>query len=205
MQRKLFRKTCSDELFDFGFRAFSGGFPPLTFFLFQNRPRGEGNGAASELKNVSRQVSEKNVSRQFLSRGIEMPRRALWVGVNIDKGRKGNKTQLSVAQNGPFGTPSFTPKNPPGKFMWFPFLRSFQGNEAHKLFFSGPKGAFWVGGKKFVLKKVTVVAEMITELIRFEPEICICNGNSFEFRRESVSVPRRFLLKSPQICLCNGN
>ena len=23
----------------------------------------------------------------------------------------------------------------------------------------------------------TVVAEMITELIRFEPEICICNGN----------------------------
>ena len=24
---------------------------------------------------------------------------------------------------------------------------------------------------------ITVVAEMIAELIRFEPEICICNGN----------------------------
>ena len=28
-----------------------------------------------------------------------------------------------------------------------------------------------------IFRKVTVVAEMITELIRFEPEICICNGN----------------------------
>ena len=26
-------------------------------------------------------------------------------------------------------------------------------------------------------KSSTVVAETITELIRFEPEICICNGN----------------------------
>ena len=34
----------------------------------------------------------------------------------------------------------------------------------------------------------TVVAEMITELIRFEPGICICNGNESEFKRESVSV-----------------
>ena len=51
----------------------------------------------------------------------------------------------------------------------------------------------------------TVVAEMITELIRFEPEICICNRNQLEFKRESVSVMRDFLLKFPQICLCNGN
>ena len=51
----------------------------------------------------------------------------------------------------------------------------------------------------------TVVAELITELIRFEPEISICNGNSLEFKRESVSVMRDFLLKFPQISLCNGN
>ena len=42
----------------------------------------------------------------------------------------------------------------------------------------------------------TVVAKMITELIRFEPEICICNGNLLESQRESVSaVMRDFLLK----------
>ena len=51
----------------------------------------------------------------------------------------------------------------------------------------------------------TVVAEMITELFRFEPEICICNGNLLGFKRESVSVLRDSLLKFPQICLCNGN
>ena len=51
----------------------------------------------------------------------------------------------------------------------------------------------------------TVVADMITELIRFEPEICICNRNQLEFKRESVSVMRDFMLKFPQICLCNGN
>ena len=49
----------------------------------------------------------------------------------------------------------------------------------------------------------TVVAEMITELIRFEPKICICNGISWDFQRESVSVMRDSLLTFPQICLCN--
>ena len=51
----------------------------------------------------------------------------------------------------------------------------------------------------------TIVAEMITELIRFEPELCICNGNSLEFKRESVSAMRDLLLTFPQICLCNGD
>ena len=37
--------------------------------------------------------------------------------------------------------------------MWVPFLRSFPGNEAHKLFSGGPKWGFRVGGKKFMLKK----------------------------------------------------
>ena len=53
-------------------------------------------------------------------------------------------------------------------------------------------------------RKLFAEAEMITELIRFEPEICICNRNELEFKRESVFVMSDFLLKFPQICLCNG-
>ena len=37
--------------------------------------------------------------------------------------------------------------------MWVPFLRPFPGNEAHKLFLGGQNGVFWVGAKKFMLKK----------------------------------------------------
>ena len=50
--------------------------------------------------------------------------------------------------------PRFCPKipSPPGKFTLVPFLRSFPGNEAHKLFSWGPKMGFWVGAKKFMLK-----------------------------------------------------
>ena len=33
---------------------------------------------------------------------------------------------------------------------------------------------------------------MITELIRFEAEVFICNGNELEFKGESVSVMRDF-------------
>ena len=46
---------------------------------------------------------------------------------------------------------------------------------------------------------------MITELIRFEAEVCICNGKLIGIPKESVSVTRDFLLKFPEICLCNGN
>ena len=38
----------------------------------------------------------------------------------------------------------------------------------------------------------TVVAEMITELIRSGPEISTCNGNKFKFKTDSVSVMRDF-------------
>ena len=51
----------------------------------------------------------------------------------------------------------------------------------------------------------TVVAEMITELIWFEPEICIGNGNQLKNKKESISAMRDFLSRFPQICLCNGN
>ena len=51
----------------------------------------------------------------------------------------------------------------------------------------------------------TVVAEILTELIRLGPEICISNGNKLEFKGKSVSVMKDFLLTFPQICFCNGN
>ena len=69
-----------------------------------------------------------------------------------------NRTKLFVAENGPFGTPFLTPKNPSKKFMWVSFLRPFPGNEAHKLFFWGPKmGCFGWVLKKFMLKKFIYV------------------------------------------------
>ena len=43
--------------------------------------------------------------------------------------------KLIVAENGPFATVFLTPKIPPKKFMWVPFLCSCPGNEARK--FSG--------------------------------------------------------------------
>ena len=32
----------------------------------------------------------------------------------------------------------------------------------------------------------SAIAEMITELIRLEPEICICNGNLFGIQKENL-------------------
>ena len=54
-----------------------------------------------------------------------------------------------VAENGPFGTPFWTPQVSPKKFMWVPFLRPFPGNEAHHFFLGAQNGVFWVGAKKF--------------------------------------------------------
>ena len=55
-----------------------------------------------------------------------------------------------------------------------------------------------LGGLDYIC---TIVAGVIIELIRFEPEICIYNGNKKEFNRETVFVMRDFLLTFPQICL----
>ena len=69
---------------------------------------------------------------------------------NKSKRRKSNKLNFlwpTMARLGPcFG------KNPPKKFVWVPSLRSFPGNEAHKLFSGGPKWGFGVGAKKLTLK-----------------------------------------------------
>ena len=41
--------------------------------------------------------------------------------------------------------------------MWVPFLRSFPGNEAHKLFSGGPKWGVLGGGQKVYVEKVDVL------------------------------------------------
>ena len=49
-----------------------------------------------------------------------------------------------------------------------------------------------------------VEAEIITELACFTPEVCICTGNSLEFKGESVSVIKIFCQhphRSLSLCL----
>ena len=45
----------------------------------------------------------------------------------------------------------------PKKFMWVPFLRSFPGNEAHKLFSGGPSWGVLGGVQKVWVDKVQVL------------------------------------------------
>ena len=45
---------------------------------------------------------------------------------------------------------------------------------------------------------------MITEFGFFEPKLSICDGHYLEFKRESVSVMKDFLLTFPQNCICSG-
>ena len=50
--------------------------------------------------------------------------------------------------------PLFGPSNCPEKvYVYVPLLRSFPGNEAHKLFLGVQNGVFWVGTKKFMLRR----------------------------------------------------
>ena len=74
--------------------------------------------------------------------------------------RAGKNDKLNfffVAKIGPFGTPFLTPKFPLKKFMWVPLLRSFPGNEAHKLFPGGPKWGVLGGRQKVYVEKVYVL------------------------------------------------
>ena len=49
----------------------------------------------------------------------------------------------------------------------------------------------------FKTSEDTVVAKIATELIRFDPKVCICKRNSLEFKGETVSLTRHFLPKFP--------
>ena len=73
---------------------------------------------------------------------------------------------------GRFGAPFLTPKFPPKKFMWVPFLRSFPGNEAHKLFFWGSKRGVLGGGQKVYVENVYVVSPLLN-LCGCPPKFCL--------------------------------
>ena len=62
-----------------------------------------------------------------------------------------------MAQNGLFRTPFLTPKIPAKVYVYVPLLRSFPGNEAHKLFSGGPKSGVLGGGQKAYVEKVYVL------------------------------------------------
>ena len=62
-----------------------------------------------------------------------------------------------MARKWPVWDPFLTPKPPPKKFMWVPLLRSFPGNEAHKLFSEGPRWGVLGGGQKAYVEKVHVL------------------------------------------------
>ena len=60
----------------------------------------------------------------------------------------GGRINFSCGPKWPVWDPLFDPKISPKKFMWVPFLRSFPGNEAHKLFAGGPEWGILGGGAK---------------------------------------------------------
>ena len=89
----------------------------------------------------------------------------------------GNKTitKFLVAENGPFGTPFLTPKVPPKKFMWVPFLSPFQEMRHINFFLGAQKGVFWVGAQKVYVEKVYVLFRSPTEYDR--AKVPPYNGN----------------------------
>ena len=90
-----------------------------------------------------------------------------------------------MAETGPFGTPFLTPKSPPKKFMWVPFLRPFPGNEAHKLFSGGPTSGVLGGGRKVYVEKVYVLF--------LSPNIAVLQGHFADKSlaiRDSVDIQR---------------
>ena len=55
------------------------------------------------------------------------------------------------------GTPFWPPKSPEKVYVYVPVLRSFPGNEAHKLFSGDPKWGVLGGGQKVYVEKVYVL------------------------------------------------
>ena len=74
------------------------------------------------------------------------------------KGREKKNNKLNFLwPKWPVWSLFLTPKIPSKRFMWVPFLRSFPGDEAHKLFGAPEVGVLGGGQKKFMLKKCMCV------------------------------------------------
>ena len=69
----------------------------------------------------------------------------------IKGSRKNNKLNSMWPKMARLGPP-FWPQNSPEKFVWAPFLRHLPGNSTWTLL-GASNVAFWMGGKKFMLKK----------------------------------------------------
>ena len=74
--------------------------------------------------------------------------------IRTGKNNKLNFLWPKMARLGPrFGPP----KSPEKVYVYVPLLRSFPGNEAHKLFLGGPKSGVLGGGQKVYVEKVYVL------------------------------------------------
>ena len=63
------------------------------------------------------------------------------------------KTKLFCGRKRPVWDPLFDPEIPPEKVYVGPFFASFQETRHINFFLTGQDGVFWVGVKKFMLKK----------------------------------------------------
>ena len=60
------------------------------------------------------------------------------------------------------GPPFWPPRSPEKVYVYVPLLRSFPGNEAHKLFSGGPKWGVLGGDRKVYVEKVYVLFLSLT-------------------------------------------
>ena len=63
--------------------------------------------------------------------------------------------------------------------MWVPFLRSFPGNEAHKLFSGAPKWGVLGGGQKVYVEKVSVLFPPLKHVKVVNPNVAKISQISF--------------------------
>ena len=81
--------------------------------------------------------------------------------------------------------PLLTPKFPPKKFMWVPFLRPFPGTEVHKLFSGGGQMGCFGWGQKVYVEKVYVLfrSPIIAEIIKVQSVILAMRTVNINFWR----------------------
>ena len=78
------------------------------------------------------------------------------------KGRKNKKLKLLWPKLACLGPRFGPPKSPEKVYVYVPLLRSFPGNEAHKLFSGGPNLGVLGGGHKVYVEKVYVLFPSLT-------------------------------------------
>ena len=100
---------------------------------------------------------EERGSQQTLTGYSENPKstESIWV---IYQDKKKTKLNFFVAQNGLFATPFVTPKIPGKSLSGSLLVRSFPGNEAHRLFPVPPTWGILGGGQRVYVENVDVLS-----------------------------------------------